>query len=91
MPFYEINSLLKTSLCNFVIKCQYNYESFERHVFGTKFGGGHIFLLPMGGFYNKREYSSTDWLNPLIPYKIQDIFHFGCLFVSLFFSLFILS
>ena len=32
--------------------------------------GGQNFLLPVGSFFNKREYSEADWLVPLIFKKI---------------------
>ena len=34
--------------------------------FGTKFGGGQNLLFTFGGFFNKIDYSSTDWLDRLI-------------------------
>ena len=33
---------------------------------GTKFKGGQNFLLTVGVFFNKREYSGADWLVPLL-------------------------
>ena len=36
--------------------------------FGTKFLGGKNLKFMLGGFYNEREYFSTDWLDPLITF-----------------------
>ena len=67
MPFLDTNSHLTTKPYNFDIKCQSNSESYDRHgFFGTKFRGGQNFLLMVGGFFNKREYSGADWLVPLL-------------------------
>ena len=62
MPFLDTNSHLTTKPYNFDIKCQGNSESYDQHgFFGTKFRGGQNFLIAVGGFYNKREYSGADW------------------------------
>ena len=67
MPFLDINSHLMTKPYNFDIKCQSNFESYDRHDFlGTKFRGGQNFVLMVRGFFNEREYSAADWLIPLI-------------------------
>ena len=67
MPFLDTNSHLTTKPYNFDIKCHSNSESYDRHgFFGTKFRGGQNFLLTVGIFYNKREYSGADWLVPLV-------------------------
>ena len=43
MPFLDPNSHLTRKPYNFDIKCQGNYESYDRHgFFGTKFRGGCI-------------------------------------------------
>ena len=73
MPFLDTNSHLATKPYNFDIMCQGNSENYDRHgFFGTKFRGGHNFLISLGGFYNEREYSGADWLVLLV-----------CLYVSL--------
>ena len=71
MPFLDTKRHLTTKPYNFDIKCQSNSESFDRHGFlGTKFRGGHNFVLMVGGFFNKREYSAADWLVPLIHLRL---------------------
>ena len=63
MPFQDTNSHLTTKPYNFDIKCLGNSESYDQHIFfGTKLRGGQNFLIKVGGFYNEREYSGTDWL-----------------------------
>ena len=67
MPFLDTNSHLTTKTYNCDIKCQSNSESYDRHGFlGTKFREGQTFVLTVGGFFNKREYSAADWLVPLL-------------------------
>ena len=67
MPFVDTTSHLTTKPYNFDIKCHSNSESYDLHgFFGTRFRGGQNFLLTVGIFYNKREYSGADWLVPLI-------------------------
>ena len=66
MPFVDINSHLTTKPYNFDIKCQSNYESYDWHgFFGTIFTGGQNFLLTVGSFFNKREYSVIDGAYPV--------------------------
>ena len=63
MQFLDTNSHLTTKQYNFDIKGLSNSESYDPHgFFGTKFRGGQNFLMMVGGFYNKREYSGADWL-----------------------------
>ena len=72
MPFLDTNSHLTTKPYNLDIKYQSNSESYDQHgFFGTKLTGGQIFLLMVGGFYNKREYSGDDWLVPLLPFEYR--------------------
>ena len=72
MPFLDTNSHLKTEPYNFDIKCQSNSERYDRHgFFGTKFRGGQSFVIMVGGFFNKTEYSAADWLVPLICTKYE--------------------
>jgi len=67
MPFLDTNSHLTIKPYNLDIKCQSNSESYDQHgFFGTKLRGGQKFLLMVGGFFNKREYSGADWLVPFI-------------------------
>ena len=67
MPFLDTNSHVTTKPYNFDIKYQSNSESYDWHGFlGTKFRGGQNYLLTVGSFFNKREYSEADWLVPLI-------------------------
>ena len=70
MPFLDTNSHLTTKPYNFDIKCQGNSKSYDRHgFFGTKKRGGQNFLLTVGSFSNKREYSEADWLVPLLSLR----------------------
>ena len=70
MPFLDTNSHLTTKPYNFDIKCHSNSESCDRHSFlGPSLGVGQKFLITVGGFYNKREYSGADWLVLLIVYS----------------------
>ena len=64
MPFLNTNSQMTTKPYNCDIKCQGNSESCDRH--GFQGGWGQNFLLTVGSFYNKREYSEADWLVPLV-------------------------
>ena len=42
MPFLDTNTQMTTKPYNFDIKCQCNFESYDRHgFFGTKFRGQH--------------------------------------------------
>ena len=67
MPFLDTNSHLMTKPKKFDIKCPSNCESYDCiGFFGTKFRGSQNFLLTVGVFFNKREYSGADWLVPLI-------------------------
>ena len=60
MPFLDTNSHLTTKPYNFDIKFQSNSESYDQHgFFGTKFRGGQNFLLTVGSFFNKRDYSEA--------------------------------
>ena len=67
MPFLETNSQMTTKPYNCDIKCESNSASYNWHgFFGTKFRGGQSFLLTVGSFFNKREYSEANWLATLI-------------------------
>ena len=67
MPFLDTNSLMMTKPYNLDIKCRINSESYDQQCFfGIMFRGVQNFLLRVGGFFNKREYSGADWLVPLI-------------------------
>ena len=58
---------MTTKQYNCDLRCQSNSESYDRHgFFGTKFREGQNFLLTVGSFVNKKEYSEADWLVPLI-------------------------
>ena len=58
---------MTTKPYNCDIKCQSNSGSYDRQgFFGTKFRGGLNFLLTVGSFFNKIEYSEADWLVPLL-------------------------
>ena len=61
MPFVDTNSFLTSKPYNFDIKCQCNYESYDQHVFWDQVWGWSEF----GGFFNERDYSCCDWLDPL--------------------------
>ena len=80
MLFLDTNSHLSTKPYNFDNKCQSNSESYDPHGFlGNKFRGGQNFVLPVGGFFNKREYSVADWLVPLLPFLKKFLLLF-CMF-----------
>ena len=65
MTFVDANSLLTTKPFYFDIMCQGNEQAMYNTVFfGNKFWGGHNFLFTFGSFFNKRDFSSTDWLDP---------------------------
>ena len=67
MPFLDTNSQMTTKPYNCDIKCQSNSESYDRHgFFGTKLRGGQNFLLRVGSFFNRRDYSKADWVVPLL-------------------------
>ena len=54
MPFLDTNSYLATKPYNFDIKCQSNFESYDRHgYFGTKFWGGSKFFINSEKFFQK--------------------------------------
>ena len=73
MPFLDTNIHLTAKPCSFDIKCQGNSESYDQHgFFGTKFRGGQNFILTVGSFFNKREYSEADWLVPLLTLPVWD-------------------
>ena len=55
---WQPNHNILTSSGNAILKATYNT------FFGTKFGGRQTFIFTLGGFYNKREYSSNNWLDP---------------------------
>ena len=44
------------------------WSSYDRYgTKGTKFGGGQNLLFTSGCFYNERECSSANWLDPHLP------------------------
>ena len=69
MPFLVTNSHLATKPYNLDIKCQSNSESYDQYVFFIlSLVGVRIFLLIVGSFFNKREYSEANWLVPLLDH-----------------------
>ena len=74
MPFMDTNSQMTTKPYNCDIKCQSNYESYDRYIFfGATLRGGQNLLLTVGSFFNKREYSEADWLVPLLLTDVANI------------------
>ena len=61
-----LNNTILTSCVKAILKAMIN-----TFFFGTKFRGGQNFVLTVGGFFNKREYSGADWLVPLIPKDME--------------------
>ena len=66
MPYVDTNSHLTSKSCNLYFKCQDNTERYIQHFFWTNFGGSQNLYFSWEVFSNKREFSNSDWLDPLV-------------------------
>ena len=68
LPFGDTKSLLTTIPYKFDNKCQCNSKNYELHILLSQFGMVRFFsfFLLWKFFSNKREFSSTDWLDPFL-------------------------